>query len=218
MAVLWCLSIFIWTPVRSTALRLTECFGSAYLCEEALSHMKIIKSIYRSRLTNEHSKYCLHLCPNNYEPSVSKLSHDMRCYASNSQYDGYWKTRFSYGNLFGHKSTFNRAKKIAATFANNINESGWETLAQRRLIARICGLCKAYSGRRAWKAIGDRILKSCHLSGDDHNRKIRTRKQRTDVGKYSVVNRAIKSWNQLPAGLLASFHCKLNTFRKRLRM
>jgi len=42
-------------------------------------------------------------------------------------------------------------------------------------------------------------------------------KQRTDVGKYSFVNRIIKSWNQLPAALLASFPCKLNTFRKRVK-
>ena len=27
----------------------------------------------------------------------------------------------------------------------------------------------------------------------------------------------IKSWNQLPASLLASFLCKLNTFRKRVK-
>ena len=46
---------------------------------------------------------------------------------------------------------------------------------------------------------------------------IRTRKQRTDVGKYSFVNRTIKSWNQLPADLLASFPCKINTFRKRVK-
>jgi hypothetical protein len=46
---------------------------------------------------------------------------------------------------------------------------------------------------------------------------IRTRKQTTDVGKYSSVNRIIKSWNQLPAGLLASFPSKLNTFRKRVK-
>jgi len=34
---------------------------------------------------------------------------------------------------------------------------------------------------------------------------------------YSFVNRTIKSSNQLPAGLLASFPCKLNTFRKRIK-
>ena len=52
---------------------------------------------------------------------------------------------------------------------------------------------------------------------DNHNQKIRTRKQRTDIGKYSFVNRTIKIWNQLPAGLLVSFPCKLNTFRKRVK-
>ena len=97
------------------------------------------------------------------------------------------------------------------------NESCWETLAQRRLIARICALFKAYTGGRAWTEIGDRLLKRCYLSRDDHNRKIRTRKQRTNVGKYSFVNRTIRNWNQLSAGSLASFPCKLNTFRKRLK-
>jgi hypothetical protein len=52
---------------------------------------------------------------------------------------------------------------------------------------------------------------------DDHNRKIRTRKQRTDVGNYSLVNRTIKNWTQLPADLLAPFPCKLSTFRKRVK-
>ena len=90
-------------------------------------------------------------------------------------------------------------------------------MAQRRVIARICALYKANTGRRARKAIGDTLLKPCYLTRDGHNRKIRTRKQRRDVGKYSFVNKAIKSRTQLPAGLLASFHCKLNTFRKRVK-
>ena len=117
----------------------------------------------------------------------------------------------------GQRSALNRVQKRAAKFANIKNESGWETLAQRRLIARICALFKAYSGRRAWKAIGERLLKTCYLSGDDYNWKIRTRKQRTDVGRRSFVNRTINSCNQLPAGLLASFPCKLNAFRKRVK-
>ena len=90
-------------------------------------------------------------------------------------------------------------------------------MTQQRLIARICALFKAYAGRRAWKAIADRLLKLCYLSRDDHNQKIRIRKQRADVGKYSFINRAIKSWERLTAGLLASFPCKLNMFRKRVK-
>jgi len=77
-----------------------------------------------------------------------------------------------------------------------------ETLAQRRLLARICALFDAYTGRQAWKAIGNRILKPCYLTKDDHNRKIRTKKRRTDFGKYSFTKKNIKSCNQLPAGLL----------------
>jgi hypothetical protein len=110
-----------------------------------------------------------------------------------------------------------RVQKRAAKFANNTNESGWETLTQRRAIDRICALFKAYTGGRAWKTIGNRLLKPCYLGRDDHSRKIRIRKQRTDVGKYSFVNRTLKSWNKLPPSVLATFPCKLSTFKKRVK-
>jgi hypothetical protein len=55
------------------------------------------------------------------------------------------------------------------------------------------------------------------MSREDHNQKIRTRKQRTDVGKNSFINRTIINWNKLPADLLASFPCNLNTFRKKVK-
>ena len=35
----------------------------------------------------------------------------------------------------GQVSTLNRVQKRAAKFANNVHESGWETLAHHRLIA-----------------------------------------------------------------------------------
>ena len=44
--------------------------------------------------------------------------------------------------------------------------------------------------------------------------KSRTRKRRTNTGKYSFVNKKTKSWNQLPAVLLLFFPCKITTFRK----
>jgi hypothetical protein len=78
-------------------------------------------------------------------------------------------------------------------------------------------ISKEYNGGRAWIAIGDRRLKPSYLSTDDHNPKNMTRKNRIDGGKYSFVNRAIQSWNQLPAVLLGSFPCKLNTFTKRVK-
>ena len=50
-------------------------------------------------------------------------------------------------------SALNRVQKRAAKFANNINDSDWETSAQRRMIARKCAIFKAYTQGRAWKAI-----------------------------------------------------------------
>ena len=78
-------------------------------------------------------------------------------------------------------SAFNRVQKRASIFANNKNYSGWETFAHRRLIARICALFKAYTRGWAWTELGDRLLKLCYLSRDDHNRKIRNWKQRTEL-------------------------------------
>ena len=56
-----------------------------------------------------------------------------------------------------------------------------------------------------------------YLSRVDHVRKIKDRKQRTDIGKYSFVNRTIKNWNQLPAVALGTFPCKPKIFRKSVR-
>jgi hypothetical protein len=57
----------------------------------------------------------------------------------------------------------------------------------------------------------------CYLSRDDHDRKIKARKQNTDIGKYSSVNRTIKLLNQPPAEVIATFPCKSHIIRKRVR-
>jgi hypothetical protein len=51
----------------------------------------------------------------------------------------------------------------------------------------------------------------------DHVRKIRDRKQRRDIGNYSLVNLTIKNWNQLPAEALGTFPSKPKIFRNRFR-
>jgi hypothetical protein len=45
----------------------------------------------------------------------------------------------------------------------------------------------------AWKAISDRLRRAYYLGRVGHVRKIRDKKQRTDIGKYSFVNRTIKN-------------------------
>ena len=55
------------------------------------------------------------------------------------------------------------------------------------------------------------------MSRVDHVRKIRDRKQRTDIGKYSVVNRTVRNCKQLSAEALGTFHCKHKVIRNRVR-
>jgi hypothetical protein len=55
------------------------------------------------------------------------------------------------------------------------------------------------------------------LSRTGHDRIIRNRKQKTDIGKYFFVNRPIRLWNQLPADALGTLPCKSSNFRKRVR-
>jgi hypothetical protein len=99
-----------------------------------------------------------------------------------------------------------------------MKDADWEILAQRsRTITCLCALFQAYTGERAWKAVRDRLRRPDYLSRVDHVRKIRDRKQRMDIGKYSFVNRTVKNWNQLPAEALGTFPCKLKIFRNRVR-
>jgi len=96
----------------------------------------------------------------------------------------------------GQVSALDRVQKKAAKFAHHTNSPNWETLASSRKLSRICALFKAYSGERAWKPIGDRLQRPYYLSRVDHERKIRSRRQRTDTGKYSFVNRTIQHSNR----------------------
>jgi len=114
-------------------------------------------------------------------------------------------------------SALDRAQNRAAKFEHHSGGSDWESMAQRRKIARMCALYKAYTGERAWKAIGDRLQAPSYLSRVDHHWKIRARKQRTDIGKCSFVKRPIPDWNQLPEGAIGTSHGNTHIFKTRVR-
>jgi hypothetical protein len=117
----------------------------------------------------------------------------------------------------GQINALDRVQKKAAKFVHHKIRPNWESLVSRRKVFRLCALYKAYCGERAWKDIGDRLKRHHYLSRVDHVRKITTRRQRTDIGKYSSVNRTIGDCNQLRAEVLETLHSNPNTFRKRLR-
>ena len=114
-------------------------------------------------------------------------------------------------------SALDRVQKKVPKFVHHKISPNWETLASHRKLLRICALFRAYSGERAWKPIVDRLERPHYLSRVDHERKIRSRRQRTDIGKYSFLNRTIQHWNQLPAEVLGTLPCKPITFKKRAR-
>jgi len=74
-----------------------------------------------------------------------------------------------------------------------------------------------YSGELAWKAIGDRLPRPYYLSRVDHDWKIRSSRQRTEIGKYSFVNMTIQLWNKLRMNALGTFPSKPSNFKKRVR-
>jgi len=102
----------------------------------------------------------------------------------------------------------------AAKFAHHSGGSDWESLAKRRKTARMCELYKAYTSERVWKAIGDRLQAPSYLSRVDHHWKVRARKYRTDIRKYSFVNRSITDWNLLPE---VASHGKTRIYKTRVR-
>jgi len=64
--------------VLNCALIVKAMFGSTYQCERAFSQLKVIKTKYRSMLTNEHVKNCLILgCTEDYQPDFKKLSENV---------------------------------------------------------------------------------------------------------------------------------------------
>lgn len=84
---------------------------------------------------------------------------------------------------------------------DTIKELKWETLENRRRKTRITSLYRAHLGQKAWVDITARLEKPTYYGRNDHDFKIKCRKQKTDVGKFSFLNRTINDWNDLPAAV-----------------
>jgi hypothetical protein len=117
----------------------------------------------------------------------------------------------------GQINALDRVQKNTAKIAHHRNESNWETLTECRKLARLCAVFNGYTGERAWNAVEDRLQTPCYLSRGDHGKKIRSRKQRTDIGKYSFVHRTMQLWTQLPEVALGAPSSKPSSFKKSVR-
>jgi len=65
--------------LRGNALNLTALFGSTYLCKSTFSHLKIIKTKYRSAVTDSHLAACPRLATGGYTPDYEKLAASSQC-------------------------------------------------------------------------------------------------------------------------------------------
>ncbi|KAJ4445905.1 hypothetical protein ANN_12591 [Periplaneta americana] len=69
-----------------------------------------------------------------------------------------------------------------------IKELKWETLENRRRKTRITSLYRAHLGQKAWVDITARLEKPTYYGRNDHDFKIKCRKQKTDVGVVSICD------------------------------
>jgi hypothetical protein len=86
----------------------------------------------------------------------------------------------------GQTNVLDWVRNKAAKFVHQRNDSNLEILAWRRKLARTCALFKRYMGGER-KAISGRLLEPCYLNRIDHDRKIRSRKQRTKQTPWPLV-------------------------------
>jgi hypothetical protein len=72
-----------------------------------------------------------------------------------------------------------------------------------------------YNGEGGWKELSQKIEPASYRVRHDHRLKIQNKVTRTNVGKYSFLNRTVRDWNALPEETFnvesrKSFRRKLN--------
>ena len=77
-----CLPISTFPNVRRLVAGMITVFGSTYTCEQTISRMKLIKSKFRARLSDEHLHQCLRLSVANLDMDISALAAKMQAQSS----------------------------------------------------------------------------------------------------------------------------------------
>ena len=97
-----------------------------------------------------------------------------------------------------------------------INKLGWQSLETRRKINRLGGIFKVMNRDLGWDELRNRVNTPNYIGRYDHYLKIKIRAQRTDIGKFSFMNRGISEWNKLDESLLKPLPKSAKFFRKKL--
>ena len=78
-----------------------------------------------------------------------------------------------------------------------VRSLGWPPLEERRELDRLCGMHKIVNQTRGWEELSEKIQLNTRVGRGDHVKKLTINQVNTDVGKYSFLNRTVKSWNAL---------------------
>jgi hypothetical protein len=80
-----------------------------------------------------------------------------------------------------------------------VKSLGWDTLQTRRKVDRLCGMYRAYNKFPGWSEITDKLVKNDRPNRGGHDSRLIEKGSRTDVGKFSFINRSTRDWNGLGA-------------------
>ena len=85
-----------------------------------------------------------------------------------------------------------------------VNELGWNTLEERRKVDRLCNFKRVMEGVGGWAELHKKIdLENGKVNSlRGHKKKVKVSRARTDVGKFSFLNRTSRDWNGLEAVLV----------------
>ena len=94
----------------------------------------------------------------------------------------------------------------------------WESLESRRRLNRLAGIFKAWNGEESWNELSVRLNGPNYIGHGSHKLKIKEREHKTDLGKYSFINRGIRDWNALPGELLMPMPKNVKQFKSRIKV
>ena len=98
-----------------------------------------------------------------------------------------------------------------------IKELGWEKLESRRKTKRLGNIYKTFTAKPSLKELNNKLREPDYIGRNDHKHKIATLKQRTDICKFSFLNRGIVEWNNLPEEVFEPFPPSCNVFLNRIK-
>ena len=97
-----------------------------------------------------------------------------------------------------HRKWCKKTQRPHVSTSKIVKELKWDVLETRRKRVSLRYLFKALSGQPAWNDLVQHVREAKFLGHSDHNKKLFLNRYATSVGRYSLLGRAMRLWNDLP--------------------